>query len=194
MHRRHLDDPRPWGRPAFAMLMVGLLALSSRSSALEAGADPLPERLLRPRAVEPISAADFGRVLEHHRGKVILVNLWATWCIPCIQELPELDLLQSRYRERGLVVLAVSADDLAKLEARVRPFFAKTAPELVSYLIADGDHHGFVAPLEPEWLGALPTTLFFDREGKHRSTHLGRVLYAELESEVLELLEAPPTP
>ena len=90
---------------------------------------PAIAHLISPDQVEPISAAEFAAVLEHHRGDIVLVNLWATWCIPCIQELPELNELQKRYRDRGLTVLAVSLDDPDKLEDLVRPFFKKRAPD-----------------------------------------------------------------
>ena len=147
------------------------------------------EHLLEPDTIHPATAEQFKAVLEHHRGKVVVVNFWATWCIPCLQELPELDLLQERYADRGLVVLAVSMDDPEKLEDRVRPFFAKRAPGLVSYLAsAEGDSVEFVAELDPEWPGALPTTMFFDRDGELTNIHLGRMLYSEFEEAVLELL------
>lgn len=149
------------------------------------------DHLLEPDTIHPATAEQFKAVLEHHRGKVVVVNYWATWCIPCLQELPELDLLQERYGDRGLVVLAVSMDDPEKLEDRVRPFFAKRAPGLVSYLASAGDNSvDFVMAFDPEWPGALPTTMFFDRDGELDNIHLGRMLYSEFEEAVLEMLEA----
>lgn len=147
------------------------------------------DHLLEPDGIHPATADQFRAVLEHHRGKVVVVNYWATWCIPCLQELPELDLLQERYADRGLVVLAVSLDDPEKLEDRVRPFFAKRAPGLVSYLatVGEDDSVEFVTSFDPEWPGALPTTMFFDRAGELVNVHLGRMLYAEFEEAVLEL-------
>ena len=150
------------------------------------------DHLFDPDTIHAATADQFRAVLEHHRGKVVVVNYWATWCIPCLQELPELDLLQERYAERGLVVLAVSMDDPDKLEDRVRPFFAKRAPGLVSYLASAGEDDSleFVTSFDPEWPGALPTTMFFDRDGELTNIHLGRMLYAEFEEAVLELLDA----
>jgi cytochrome c biogenesis protein CcmG/thiol:disulfide interchange protein DsbE len=62
-----------------------------------------------------ITAANFG-------GKVLLVNFWATWCAPCVQEIPSLNQLQSRFRDRGLVVLGISVD---KDEAVYRQFVSR---------------------------------------------------------------------
>ncbi len=167
-----------------AALLVAALPLAAEDA-------ESTEHLLEPDTIHPATADQFRVVLEHHRGKVVIVNYWATWCIPCLQELPELDLLQERYGERGLVVIAVSMDDPDKLEDRVRPFFAKRAPGLVSYLATAGDNSmDFVTSFDPEWPGALPTTMFFDRSGELKNVHLGRMLYAEFEEAVLELLDA----
>lgn len=171
-----------------SVLVVGLPVVAPPVLADDAAA---VDHLLDPETIHPATADQFRAVLEHHRGKVVVVNYWATWCIPCLQELPELDLLQERYGDRGLVVLAVSMDDPDKLEDRVRPFFAKRAPGLVSYLASAGDNSvDFVMAFDPEWPGALPTTMFFDRGGELTDVHLGRMLYAEFEEAVLELLEA----
>ena len=172
---------------AAVVLFTALLAAVPPLVAEEAAS---VEHLLEPDRIHPATAAQFRAVLEHHRGKVVVVNFWATWCIPCLQELPELDLLQERYADRGLVVLAVSMDDPEKLEDRVRPFFTKRAPGLVSYLASAGEDDSveFVTSFDPEWPGALPTTMFFDRGGELTDVHLGRMLYAEFEEAVLELL------
>ena len=172
-----------------SVLIVALLAVAPSAVAQDAKS---VDHLLEPDAIHPATADQFRAVLDHHRGKVVVVNYWATWCIPCLQELPELDLLQERYGERGLVVLAISMDDPDKLEDRVKPFFAKRAPGLVSYLASAGEDDSveFVTSFDPEWPGALPTTMFFDRGGELADIHLGRMLYAEFEEAVLEMLEA----
>ena len=177
-------------------VLTGVLAAVLLAAPLPLAAEEAAsaDQLIDPDTIHPATADQFRKVLEHHRGKVVVVNYWATWCIPCLQELPELDLLQERYRGRGLVVLAVSMDDPDKLEDRVRPFFAKRAPGLVSYLAsaeegAEDSSVDFVASFYPEWPGALPTTMFFDRSGELVNVHLGRMLYAEFEEAALELLE-----
>ena len=184
-----LSSFEPTNRPISpALVLIAALLLTAGSAG---SGEPLPERLLSPRQVEAISATDFQGVLESHRGKVVLVNLWATWCIPCVQELPDLNLLQTRYRERGLVVLAVSMDDPATLEDKVRPFFSERAPDLVSYLNSEADEYAFIDPIDPEWIGALPTSFLFDRDGSLHEQHAGRLLYKDLEKEVLPLLGEP---
>lgn len=183
------------GSVATATLLGAAAAAQPAPAAGPATPVPLPARLLEPSQVEPISAAQFAQVLEHHRGEVVLVNLWATWCIPCVQELPDLALLQERYGARGLKVIGVSFDDATRLETRVRPFFAEKAPTLISYLQTEADQFSFVTPLDPNWVGAMPTSFFVDRAGKVAKSHAGRMIYRDLEREVLKLLDqAPPDP
>ncbi len=169
-------------------LLVGLLMTALAVTADDAA---LPKHLLQPTQVETITAEQFSSVLSTHKGKVVLVNLWATWCVPCVQELPEIDLLQKRYKDQGLEVLAVSFDKASILESRVRPFFAKTAPNLVSYLQAEDDQFDFVSIFDPEWLGGLPTTFFIDRDGELADSFVGKLKYQDMESRVLKLLEQP---
>ncbi|HVS12619.1 MAG TPA: TlpA disulfide reductase family protein [Thermoanaerobaculia bacterium] len=178
---------RPGRRAALALA----LALATSVGAAPAPAGELPDSLLAPETIEPIRAEQFTALLEHHRGRVVLINFWATWCIPCRYELPDLDLLQQRYRDRGLQVITVTIDQPEKLEA-ARAALAKQAPNLVGYLQAEEDEYAFIDPLDPDWVGALPTSFFVDRAGTIRKSHPGRMLYKDLEREVLALLDEAP--
>ncbi len=177
---------RSFGRSL--LVLIATVALAATAPSYLLAADELPARLIDPKQVEPVTTDEFLQVVDHHKGKVIVVNLWATWCIPCIQELPDLSLLQERYADRGVVVLAVSMDDPEKLDDKVRPFFAEKAPKLVSYLQTAEDEFSFVEPFDPEWIGALPTSFFIDKKGDVAEIHNGRILYKDLERIALDLL------
>ena len=90
-----------------ALLMAGTLAAAPLPG--EAGdPGPVTEQLLDPDDIYPVTSDQFRAILEHHRGKVVMVNIWATWCKPCLDELPALNDLQKNYGASGLEVLAVS--------------------------------------------------------------------------------------
>jgi thiol-disulfide isomerase/thioredoxin len=167
-----------------ALALLGLLV----PPPLSATGDEDVAALLDPESVMAVTREQFEDILEHHRGKVVLVNFWATWCIPCIQELPEIDELQHRYREDGLQVLAVSFDDLEDLEEKVQPFFAEKAPHLVSYIQAEEDPFDFAAGLAPEWVGALPMSFILDRFGELHKRVSGRLTFRSFEDAILPLL------
>jgi peroxiredoxin len=125
--------------------------------------------LIRPKPAQP--ARDFQVAtldqrslrLSDLRGKVVFLNFWATWCKPCEAEMPSMERLWQRYRDRGLVVLAVSAD--ADGQGAVGPFVARHKLTFPVGL----DPKMEVSALYQVW--ALPSTFIVDRQGN-------RVLFA----------------
>jgi thiol-disulfide isomerase/thioredoxin len=118
-------------------------------------ASPLRLRALDGRTVE----------LADLRGQVVLVNLWASWCGPCVTEIPGLTRVSRELSDRGLVVLGVNVESFAPKE------LAQVARDLgVGYdvLVRDGKLAGTF-----EWDGTLPTTWLIDREGRVRAAHAG---------------------
>ena len=113
--------------------------------------EPAPEITFSDAAGNTLRLADF-------RGKVVLVNLWATWCAPCVKEMPALDRLQAKLGGADFTVLALSIDREGL--AKVQPFFAANKiGALAPYLDPGGR--------SPATFGArgLPTTLLIDRDG-----------------------------
>jgi peroxiredoxin len=94
--------------------------------------------------------------LKDLRGKVVLVNFWATWCPPCRKEMPDLDALYKEFRDKGLVILAISDEETAK----VAPFIAE---HKYSYpiLLDPGDKVNKMMAIE-----GIPKSFVYDREGK----------------------------
>jgi thiol-disulfide isomerase/thioredoxin len=102
--------------------------------------------------------------LSNHRGKPVLVNLWATWCPPCIEELPLLDAIVRDYGPRGLVVLGIAGDDD---DARVREFVAQRSPAFEVLL----DPGGTVGTQYA--ITGYPETFIVDRDGKLTAKFIG---------------------
>lgn len=120
--------------------------------------------------------------LDQWRGKVLVVNFWATWCPPCLKEIPEFIRMQDRYRERGLQFVGVAIDQPEK----VAPFAEKMginypvlvgALDAVELLRALGNPHG-----------GLPFTVVFDRSGTLAASELGGLDEAKLSRVVDPLL------
>lgn len=122
--------------------------------------------------------------LSEHKGKVILLDFWATWCGPCRIEIPEFVKLQERYRDQGLVVIGISMDDGPE---PVREFYREFR---MNYPVALGDEK--VGALYGGIFG-LPTTFLIGRDGRIYSKHVGATETAVFEEEVRELLAASPT-
>jgi thiol-disulfide isomerase/thioredoxin len=138
-----------------------------------------------------IDAGQFREVLERHRGEVVLVNFWATWCRPCLKEIPDLLALENRYRDRGLRLVPVSLDEPADLDRSVLPFLRKWFPEFRSYLRLTPDMDGMVSVVDPAWNELLPTSYVIDRGGTVRVRLQGGKPRAAFEVEILPLLDSP---
>ncbi|HTR38050.1 MAG TPA: TlpA disulfide reductase family protein [Bryobacteraceae bacterium] len=125
--------------------------------------------------------------LSDHRGEVVLINYWASWCGPCRQETPGLESLARDYRYKGLAMVGVSLDKGSK--APVQSFvkeFHMTYPVV------------FPAPAQPfaSDVEAIPTTVLVDRQGRVAKTYVGAVresvFQADVESLLAERLDPAP--
>ena len=175
-------------RPALAcaVLVVATIGTSgcrsgqdpAASGATEITSEKTTIQLLKdPQTVGDFSLADLdGKIITAQalRGKVVLVNFWATWCPPCRAEIPDLVELQKKYKD-DLVVLGISEDEgpvesvrAFAIDHKVNYFIAMTTPEISKVF---------------RGVSALPTTFVLDREGKIVQRHVGQLNAATTELE-----------
>jgi thiol-disulfide isomerase/thioredoxin len=177
-----------WGMVGVAS-PVSVIGFSQNEARDSGSKDPSARRELpEPRATELISAKEFRRLLAKEQGNVLVVNFWATWCIPCIREFPDLSKLQEKHSERGLKVIAVSMDDPELLDTKVKRFIQEHRPGFVTYLQTEADPDTFASVVDPGWSGVVPTTYVIDRTGKVRKSMVGRRSYEEFEAAITPLL------
>lgn len=135
----------------------------------------------------PINEAGFQKLVDSHKGKVVLYDFWATWCAPCRAELPQLVALEDRLRARGLQVVTISADD-REHKAAAEKFIQMFRVEGPAYLKqADDDDH-FINTIDPKWSGALPALFVYDKAGHKVRSFIGETDMAALEAAVRKLL------
>lgn len=118
--------------------------------------------------------------LSDYKGKVVLLNFWATWCGPCKAEIPWFIVFDRKYQSGGLVVLGVSMDEAGWNV--VRPYSDKMH---VSYRVLLGD--GGVAA-KYGGIESLPLTLMIDREGRIAARHVGLTSKSNFEQDIVELI------
>jgi peroxiredoxin len=159
---------------AVAMALVSVLP-TTMSAQLNIG-DAAPSWTLQDLSGKTVQLSDF-------KGKVVILNFWATWCTPCREEIPSFIALQSKYSENGLVIVGVSMDQGGPAIVKA---FADT--QMINYPIVLGD------PLIAASYGGimiLPTTFVIDRDGKITNIQEGFDDTTTFETELLPLLFAP---
>jgi peroxiredoxin len=182
-----------------AIALAGLACGSSQIGAIdEPSPSPDPEQAEASAEPEPMPAewrppAEFslrdidGRTarLSDHRGKVVLMNFWATWCVPCAAELPHLERIYQAYQDDGFVVLAISMDG-PESSAEVVPYARRIGLSFPVLLDTETRVVGLYNPRR-----AAPYTLILGHDGRVAKTHEGYSTGDEVavEAKVKELLE-----
>lgn len=118
-----------------------------------------------------------------------VVNFWATWCGPCVKELPHLEQLQRDNLEQPLRVILVSLDFPSQLQKRVVPFVKKRKLRSTVLLLDGGDPNLWIDRVEPRWSGSIPATLFLYK-GK-RIFYEGQISAQELAQYVQQIKQTP---
>jgi peroxiredoxin len=133
-----------------------------------------PDFTLSDTSGKPVSASDF-------EGDVWLVNFWATWCTPCVEEMPMLSLLQQEYAEQGVKIVGIALDDADRAQAFAAGM-GISYPVLVGQVdvVMTGRRYG-------NSTGMLPFSVLIDADGIIRWTHLGALDREDLENQIQAL-------
>ena len=177
-----------------AAMLNGWLALAM--TALAAASPAAPAEAATVVAQTP-TVAELPEILTAVRSpgaRAVLVNVWATWCDPCRQEMPDLIRFYRDHREDGLRLVLVSADDEENRAEVARVLAEAGLPADAVSFIKRGDDMKFINGLDRHWSGALPASFLFDGRGRKRHTWAGPVSYRVLERGTAGLLAAPATP
>ncbi len=133
-----------------------------------------------------VAPAEVKGILDAHRGKVVVVNLWASWCLPCREEFPDLLRLHRELGSRGLDLVLISADFSSQRQA-AQEFLSQQGVDFGTFLKA-GDDQDFIDAVDPRWSGSLPATLVLKRDGTRAAFWEGKASYEQFRSAVAPLL------
>lgn len=164
---------RPVLAGALAMALAGLTLSGGCSRALTVGR---------------VSASGIDSLRRASQARVVLLNVWATWCRPCLDEMPGIVRLREEYSRDDLEVLLLSADDLSELDSAVVPFLERTGVGFPTWIIAERDQEAVIRAIDPDWSGALPATVLSRPGGAESKTLVGERTYEQLKTEIDALL------
>lgn len=143
--------------------------------------------LAQENEVEVLKYPEFASLINSKEKNIRVFNFWATWCKPCIKELPYFERLNQEYSNQGVKVTLVSFDFVENLDNRVKKFLTKKNIKSEVVLLDETDYNKFIDKIHPEWSGAIPATLIVDnRNGKLEKRFFEKEFH---EGEVKELIQ-----
>jgi thiol-disulfide isomerase/thioredoxin len=139
-------------------------------------------------ALRPATAAAILQSVRAPGARAVVVNIWATWCIPCREELPDILRLRHEYAARGVRFLLVSGDFSTDAE-QAAAFLGQLGVDFPTYL-KQGTDMEFIDAFDRHWSGALPATFLYDASGHLRHVIHGKTTYAQLDEQLRRILAA----
>lgn len=154
------------------------------TSDLKPAGAPTPLRVYSKDGVS-VKAYDFDKLeyfLKQKNDTTYVVNFWATWCVPCVEELPHFEELNAKYKKDKIKVMLVSLDMFKMVESRLLPFIKEKQLKSDVVYLRDPDQNTWLPKVDSTWSGALPATLIYNKD--RRKFYEQSFTYAELEKEV----------
>lgn len=124
--------------------------------------------------------------IDNHPSQALVINFWATWCAPCIKELPAFEQLGKNYASDDVTIVLVSLDFPDQLE-KLKDFVIKKKLESEVVFLDDGDANSWIPKVDKNWSGAIPATLI--RTNKRKEFYERSFSYAELEIALRQLIK-----
>ena len=125
-------------------------------------------------SVEPIDVKGIEHLVHIRNGKILFLNVWATWCQPCMEEFPYLVKLYNDYQNAGVDIAAISVDYPDEIDSKIIPFLAGQHVPFKVYVANIKKDEALINELNPSWSGAVPATFIFDASGTQRVFMFGQ--------------------
>ncbi len=138
-----------------------------------------------PVTLDTIDVAGIKNLVKNDSDKLRLINVWATWCGPCVAEFSEFIKMNRMYRRRDFEFVSISADDPDNQEKVLR-FLKKEQASATNYLFSTDDKYKLIEAIDPAWEGALPYTLLVEPGGKVVYARQGAIDPAELKKQIVD--------
>jgi thiol-disulfide isomerase/thioredoxin len=138
-------------------------------------------------ALAPVDEAGFQKLVDSHKGKVVLYEFWATWCAPCRAEMPLLQRLEAKLRSQGFELVTISADE-PEQEAAAEKILKQLAVRGPLYRKQAKSDDNFINSIDRKWSGALPALFLYDKSGRKVRSFIGETEMTVVEAAIRKLL------
>ena len=114
-------------------------------------------------AVKAYDYKGLAPLLQQENDSIYVVNFWATWCQPCVEELPYFEQINTKYKDKKVKVLLVSLDMKNQIETKLLPFIIINKLQSEVMLLSDPDANSWIPKIDSTWSGAIPATIMYNK-------------------------------
>jgi len=129
-------------------------------------------------------------LLKSSSDTTYVINFWATWCKPCVHELPGFCKMDSMYKGQKIKLILISMDFVKDVHSHLEPFLKQKKMMNTVWLLNDPDYNAWIDKVDPSWGGSLPATLVFNNKMKKRTFHEEELTFEELNNTVKPYITA----
>ena len=167
------------------LIVAGLLVVFLREGTL---AQPAGKES---GSLEALTVAQLKNLISKDSGSVVLLNIWATWCKPCKDEMPRLLQLKKKYQSAPFDLILVSADDIDQIDSVIKPMLSELGVGFPTYIIHDSTDDAFINGMNSDWNGALPTSFLYSKQGNLVDMMVGERTLSQFEKAIAPLIKVP---
>ncbi len=149
-----------------------------------AGEKPVKDSL----KIVPVNLQELKLLIHADSGNVVLVNLWATWCKPCNEEMPGLAQLKHDLRKKPFDLILVSTDDSDLINSDIPKALRNNGVQFKTFLMHDETDEELINGMSEKWSGALPASFLYDRTGNLVDVLVGGKTQAQFKTAIQKLL------
>ena len=135
---------------------------------------------LTAQKIEKIGVPELEKILASPENVLHVVNFWATWCPPCVTELPYFEKMSKEYQDKEVQFILISLDFPSQIESRLIPFLETNKITADVRVMTDLDYNSWIEKVDGSWQGNIPVTLFFNNAGNKKYFHPSDVTEKEL--------------
>jgi thiol-disulfide isomerase/thioredoxin len=138
--------------------------------------------------VEVVKFPFIEALLKNNSDTTYVINFWATWCKPCVKELPAFEELNLKYQHKNLKIILVSLDFKRELQTRLAPFVKEKKLESKIVLLDEPDYNSWIDKVDKSWGGAIPATLIVNNKKNVKQFYEKEFIFEELENNLKSLI------
>lgn len=131
------------------------------------------------QAIQTVGPKELEAAVKSGAGKILVVNLWATWCAPCIAEIPDLIKVTRDLADKNVQLIGVAVDEPRQGTTKIASMRSKYFPEFATFARTEGELDDLISVVDPAWNEVVPTTYIIGRDGKVKSRIQGKKSFEE---------------